>query len=106
MTLPGPYRLNGRYLEAANGEPILTAMDGHDYGDGDVDPAELEVSDEASFALICQATILEAALRTIRSSIPGYLKGEMSEHDFALLVLEQTDSKAVNAAMGTAEALK
>ena len=44
---------------------------------------------------------LEAALRTIREAIPGpgYLKGEMSEHDFALLVLEQADSSIVNKAL-------
>jgi hypothetical protein len=42
---------------------------------------------------------LEAALRTIQSAIPGYLKGEMSEHDFALLVLEQADSAKVNKAL-------
>jgi hypothetical protein len=42
---------------------------------------------------------LSAALRTIQSAIPGYLKGEMSEHDFALLVLEHADSSMVNKAL-------
>jgi hypothetical protein len=42
---------------------------------------------------------LEAALRTIQSAIPGYLKGEMSEHDFALLVLGEVDSAMVNKAL-------
>lgn len=42
---------------------------------------------------------LSSALVTIRSSIPGYLKGEMSEHDFALLVLGAADSSMVNKAL-------
>jgi hypothetical protein len=42
---------------------------------------------------------LEAALRTIQSAIPNYLKGEMSEHDFALLVLGAADSAMVNKAL-------
>jgi hypothetical protein len=42
---------------------------------------------------------LEAALRTIREAIPGYLKGEMSEHDFAILVLGEADSAMVNKAL-------
>lgn len=42
---------------------------------------------------------LETALRTIREAIPGYLKGEMSEHDFALLVLGAADSAMVNKAL-------
>lgn len=42
---------------------------------------------------------LEAALRTIREAIPGYLKGEMSEHDFALVVLGAAGSAMVNKAL-------
>lgn len=99
MTLPGPYRINGRYLEAANGGAILTAVDGHDYGDGMSDPAFLEVENEAAFAVMCNVATLEAALRTIQSAIPGYLKGEMSEHDFAILVIGEADSSMVNKAL-------
>jgi hypothetical protein len=47
---------------------------------------------------------ISSALRTIQSAIPGYLKGEMSEHDFAILVLGEVDGKAVNAAMTGARA--
>jgi hypothetical protein len=50
------------------------------------------------------ASPLETAIRTIQSAIPGYLKGEMSEHDFAILVLGEVDGKAVNAAMTGARA--
>ena len=42
---------------------------------------------------------LRSALRTIREAIPGYLKGEMSEHDFALVVLGSADSAMVNKAL-------
>ena len=50
-------------------------------------------------AEMSRVATLEAALRTIRSAVPGYLKGEMSEHDFALLVLENVDSAKVNKAL-------
>lgn len=47
---------------------------------------------------------LEAALRTIQSSIPGYLKQKMTAEDFALIVIGAVDSKAVNSAMRKADA--
>jgi hypothetical protein len=49
--------------------------------------------------LTARVATLEAALRTIQSAIPGYLKGEMTEHDFALLVLGEADSSTVNKAL-------
>lgn len=54
---------------------------------------------EAVRTVLSQLLAVRPALRTIRSAIPGYLKGEMSEHDFALLVLEQADSSIVNKAL-------
>lgn len=41
----------------------------------------------------------EAALRTIQSSIPGYLKKEITAEEFALVVLENVDSAKVNKAL-------
>jgi hypothetical protein len=59
-----------------------------------------QLLDEARAAIeATQVATLETALRTIQSAIPGYLKGEMSEHDFALLVLEAADSAKVNKAL-------
>jgi hypothetical protein len=59
-----------------------------------------QLLDEARAAIeAANVATLESALRTIQSAIPGYLKGEMSEHDFALLVLEHADSSMVNKAL-------
>jgi hypothetical protein len=43
---------------------------------------------------------LEAALRTIQSAIPGYLKQKMTAEEFALIVIGAIDSNAVNQALG------
>lgn len=42
---------------------------------------------------------LEAALRTIRSAVPGYLKKEMTAEEFAILVIGEADSGMVNKAL-------
>lgn len=54
---------------------------------------------EAVRSILSQLLAVRPALRTIREAIPKYLKGEMSEHDFALVVLEQADSSIVNKAL-------
>jgi len=54
---------------------------------------------EAVRSVLRQLLAARLAIRTIQSAIPGYLKGEMSEHDFALLVLESVDSDKVNKAL-------
>jgi hypothetical protein len=56
-------------------------------------------TEEAIKVELARIKALEAALRTIREAIPKYLKGEMSEHDFALVVLENVDSAMVNKAL-------
>lgn len=42
---------------------------------------------------------LEAALRIIQSAIPGYLKGEMTEKEFALVCVGAVDNAKVNKAL-------
>jgi hypothetical protein len=42
---------------------------------------------------------LEAALRTIQSAIPGYLKHQMTAEEFAILVIGAADSAMVNKAL-------
>jgi hypothetical protein len=50
-------------------------------------------------ALIAAQRPLEAALVTIRSSIPGYLKQKMTAEEFALIVIGAADSAMVNKAL-------
>lgn len=42
---------------------------------------------------------LEAALRTIQSAVPKYLKKEMTAEEFALVVLGAVDNAMVNKAL-------
>ena len=46
---------------------------------------------------------LEAALRTIQSVIPGYLKQKMTAEDFALIVIGAVDNGKVNKALEKGE---
>jgi hypothetical protein len=75
---------------------ILIELDGQTWNDGEGGHGFHE---EEAQEIIARLVVPTAALRTIQSAIPGYLKGEMSEHDFALLVLEQADSAKVNKAL-------
>jgi len=43
--------------------------------------------------------VLEAALRTIQSAVPKYLKKEMTAEEFALVVIGEVDSGRVNRAL-------
>jgi hypothetical protein len=82
-------RAGGNWSDSAD---TLTGCFGLD-GNFDLDAVGRAAIEATGYAT------LEAALRTIQSAIPGYLKGEMSEHDFALLVLGATDSSIVNKAL-------
>lgn len=59
---------------------------------------------EAVRSVLSQLLAVRPALRTIRSSIPGYLKKEMTAEEFALVVIGEADNKVINAAMGKADA--
>jgi hypothetical protein len=54
---------------------------------------------EAMRSVLRQLLAVRPAVVTIQSAIPKYLKGEMTDHHFAMVVLSAADSSIVNKAL-------